>query len=429
MSERALELNQIVVTGTAGGAEKRELGTSVSAVNAADVMAQTSVPSVDALLNGRAPGVVVLPGSGQVGAGAIIRVRGVGTFSLSNQPLIYVDGIRSDNGQTGLVQRFDDFDPEQIESIEVLKGPAAATLYGTEAARGVINIITKKGAAGSNKYTFTARDGDQWFMDAAEPHADQLRDQSEHRPIGFDQLREERSRARAIRCSARALNQGFDAKRERRVEPLSLLRRRPVGQRARHRDRRTRRTQKSARTNLSVSPNSKFDLETNVGYITSHTNVTPEGSGGGVFFTGEYAEPQRTARHSARRRRRVAAACRAGRSATRRKSIWRRSRGRTCSASRAACRPSGIRSRGCRIDCSSELTTRSKTSSRTCRTRPTRSSCSSSARASTDRAPKRRSRPGSTRTTTPAPRTSTSRQRCCRRVPSARSTTRTRRRR
>ena len=293
MSERALELNQIVVTGTAGGAEKRELGTSISAVNAADVMAQTSVPSVDALLNGRAPGVVVLPGSGQVGAGAIIRVRGVGTFSLSNQPLIYVDGIRSDNGQTGLVQRFDDFDPEQIESIEVLKGPAAATLYGTEAARGVINIITKKGAAGSNKYTFTARDGDQWFMDAASrmptnyainPNTGQL-----------DSINFVKSEAAAGHQLFRTgVNQGFDGSVS---GGSSLYRYYAAGQWDNETGIVTQnaRTQKSARTNLSIVPNNKFDLETNVGYITSHTIVTPEGSGGGVFFTGEYAEPQRTA--------------------------------------------------------------------------------------------------------------------------------------
>ncbi len=293
MSERALELNQVVVTGTAGGAEKRELGTSVASISASEVTAQTSVPSVDALLNGRAPGVVVLPGSGQVGAGAIIRVRGVGTFSLSNQPLIYVDGIRSDNGQTGLVQRFDDFDPEQIESIEVLKGPAAATLYGTEAARGVINIITKKGAAGSNKYTFTARDGDQWFMNAAgrmptnyaiNPNTGQL-----------DSINFVKSEAAAGHPLFRTgLNQGFDGSVS---GGSNLYRYYAAGQWDNETGIVTQnaRQQKSARTNLSVVPNNKFDLETNVGYITSHTVVTPEGSGGGVFFTGEYAEPQRTA--------------------------------------------------------------------------------------------------------------------------------------
>lgn len=293
MSERALELNQVVVTGTAGGAERRELGTSIAAVNATEVTAQTAIPSVDALLNGRAPGVVVLPGSGQVGAGAIIRVRGVGTFSLSNQPLVYVDGIRSDNNQTGLVQRFDDFDPEQIESIEVLKGSAAATLYGTEAARGVINIITKKGAAGSNKYSFTVRDGDQWFMNAegrmptnyaVNPNTGLLDS------INFVKSEE----AAGHPLFRTGVNQGFDGSVS---GGSTLYRYYAAGQWDNETGivQQNGRTQKSARTNLSVIPNNKFDLETNVGYITSRTNYTFEGSGGGVFFTGEYAEPQRTA--------------------------------------------------------------------------------------------------------------------------------------
>ena len=166
VQERALELNAMVVTGTAGGAQKRELGTSVAPVKVSDVLLNTAVPTMEALLNGRTPGVTVIQTSGQVGAGAQVRVRGIGTFSLSSTPLVYVDGIRVDNALTNGVARLNDFDPEQIESIEVLKGPAAATLYGTEAARGVINILTKRGAAGTTKYTFTMKAGNSWFADS-----------------------------------------------------------------------------------------------------------------------------------------------------------------------------------------------------------------------------------------------------------------------
>ncbi|HEY9228668.1 MAG TPA: TonB-dependent receptor plug domain-containing protein, partial [Gemmatimonadaceae bacterium] len=166
LGERVVELNQLVVTGTAGTTTKRELGTSVSAVNVAEVTAQTAVPSIDGLLNGRTPGVAIISGTGQIGSGSQVRVRGIGTFSLSSTPLVYVDGVRANNTQTGLVSRMNDFTPEEIESIEVLKGPAAATLYGTEAARGVINIITRKGAAGSTKYSFSARTGANWFQNA-----------------------------------------------------------------------------------------------------------------------------------------------------------------------------------------------------------------------------------------------------------------------
>src|SRR5687768_5556058 len=129
LSERAVELNQIVVTGTAGDEQLRTLGTSVATVNVADVAAKTALPSVDALLNGRTPGVTVLPGTGMVGAGANIRIRGIGSFSLSGQPLVYVDGIRVNNSTgsgisvqafgSGVVSRLNDFDPTQIESIEV----------------------------------------------------------------------------------------------------------------------------------------------------------------------------------------------------------------------------------------------------------------------------------------------------------------------
>jgi TonB-dependent SusC/RagA subfamily outer membrane receptor len=90
----------------------------------------------------------------------------VGSFSLSGTPLVYIDGVRTNNGQTGIVSRFNDIAPEEIASIEVLKGPAAATLYGTEAARGVINIITKRGTPGSSAYNFSAQTGNMWFDDA-----------------------------------------------------------------------------------------------------------------------------------------------------------------------------------------------------------------------------------------------------------------------
>ena len=177
MSERALELNRVVVTGTAGGEQKRELGTSVAQVNVAEVTAKQVTPSVDALLNGRAAGVAILPGTGMVGAGARVRIRGIGSFSLSADPLLYVDGVRVDNQTStgisiqafgsGVISRLNDFDPDQIETIEVLKGPAAATLYGTEAARGVINIINKKGSSGGNTYNFQVSTGQNIFQNAA----------------------------------------------------------------------------------------------------------------------------------------------------------------------------------------------------------------------------------------------------------------------
>lgn len=293
LDERVVELNQIVVTGTAGTTTKRELGTSVAAVNVADVTAQAIVPSIDGLLNGRTPGVAIISSSGQVGAGSQVRVRGIGTFSLSSTPLVYVDGVRSNNGQTGLVSRMNDFSPEEIESIEVLKGPAAATLYGTEAARGVINIITRKGASGSTKYSFTAKTGSNWFQNAdgriptnyaTNPLTGQLDS------INF--VKSEKAAGRELfRTGA---NDAYDFNVS---GGSSLYRFFASGEWANAQGITTTnaRIQKSARTNLSVTPNSKFDLETNVGYITSHTTGATEGTGGGVLWAAEFARPERTA--------------------------------------------------------------------------------------------------------------------------------------
>ena len=97
----------------------------------------------------RVPGVVVQQAAGETGAGSRIRIRGSNSISLSNDPLLVVDGIRVDNNAqstaigTGgqLPSRFNDINPEEIESIEVIKGPAAAALYGTAASNGVIHVI------------------------------------------------------------------------------------------------------------------------------------------------------------------------------------------------------------------------------------------------------------------------------------------------
>ena len=292
MPERALDLNTVVVTGTAGGAQKRELGTSVAPVSVSDVMAQTPAPSLEALLNGRTPGVTVIPTSGQIGAGGQIRVRGIGTFSLSSTPLVYVDGIRVDNGQTGLIARFDDFDPEQIESIEVLKGPAAATLYGTEAARGVINILTKRGTTGTTKYSFVAKGGFSQFQNAAKRIPTNLWiNPADSTLWSLNLVNTEAARGTPLFRDGGLANYSanvsggsgiykyFASGDWSAADGITLQ---------------NARTQKAVRTNLSIVPNSKFSLETSVGYVTSHTNVATEGSGGGVLWAAEYSRPQRT---------------------------------------------------------------------------------------------------------------------------------------
>ena len=170
MSEQALQLDEIVVTGTASGARIREIGNSVAIIDASIAEIQPLLSLTD-LLRGRVAGVVIQQGSGMAGAASAIRIRGSSTMREVNQgPLLYIDGVRVNNRMengTRDVSRFDDLDPQMIESITIIKGPAAATLYGTEAANGVIQIITKRGRAGAAVWNFTMRQGSAWFADPA----------------------------------------------------------------------------------------------------------------------------------------------------------------------------------------------------------------------------------------------------------------------
>jgi TonB-linked SusC/RagA family outer membrane protein len=170
LSQQALQLDELVVTGTASASRVREIGNSVAVLDA-QVAELQPITNVSDLLRGRVAGVVVQQGSGDAGTASTIKIRGSSTMRLVNDgPLIYIDGVRVNNSMesgTRDVSRIDDLDPAMIESMEVIKGPAAATLYGTEAANGVINIRTKRGAVGAAQWNFTLRQGAQWFRDPA----------------------------------------------------------------------------------------------------------------------------------------------------------------------------------------------------------------------------------------------------------------------
>lgn len=173
LGQTAVELEALVVTGTAGDTRKKVLGNAVAQVSGAEAETMP-IENVSSLLNGRATGVVVQQGSGVAGTSSEIRIRGRSSLrEVSDAPLIYIDGIRVNNRLTGgfgdpAVSRLDDIDPASIESIEIIKGPAAATLYGTEASNGVIQIITKKGTGGPARWNFTMRQGMGYFNDAAD---------------------------------------------------------------------------------------------------------------------------------------------------------------------------------------------------------------------------------------------------------------------
>ena len=128
------------------------------------------------LLTARSTGLRFTARVGSVGAGGQIMIRGAGSFDNErSEPLIYVDGIRVNNssqvgpatGEGRLSSALNDFNPEDVESIEIIKGPAAASLYGTEASAGVIQIITKRGQQGAPQFNVSVRQGVNWLPNPA----------------------------------------------------------------------------------------------------------------------------------------------------------------------------------------------------------------------------------------------------------------------
>jgi TonB-linked SusC/RagA family outer membrane protein len=163
-------LNQAVqnlpgVVTTATGQERRiEVGNSIGSIEAADRVKTTPIHNMADLLVAKAPGLTVIPGA-MSGASQTIRIRGLNSLDRSNAPIFVVDGIRVDGGNGGIVvggttsSRLNDITPEEIENIEVVRGPSAATLYGTNAANGVIVITTKKGRAGKARWNWSSEYG------------------------------------------------------------------------------------------------------------------------------------------------------------------------------------------------------------------------------------------------------------------------------
>ncbi|MCA2990469.1 SusC/RagA family TonB-linked outer membrane protein [Gemmatimonas sp.] len=165
LSQAAFSLSAVVTTVT-GQQRKVELANATATVNVSEKIAELPVSNLSQVLQGRAAGVNVVS-SGEPGVGARIRIRGQSSISLSNEPVVIIDGVRvaSSSGSSALgvggqsPSRLDDINPEEIESIEIVKGPSAATLYGTEAAAGVINITTKRGKSGRTSWSFYSENG------------------------------------------------------------------------------------------------------------------------------------------------------------------------------------------------------------------------------------------------------------------------------
>jgi TonB-linked SusC/RagA family outer membrane protein len=152
-------LEELVTTAT--GVQRRlEIGNSVSEIRADSLTQTQPIASMTDLLQARTAGISVLPSAGTIGAGTRVRIRGANSLSLSNEPIIYIDGVKvntdassSSLGTGGQApSRLNDINPDDLESVEIIKGPSAATLYGTQAANGVIRITTKHGVAGAPRW-------------------------------------------------------------------------------------------------------------------------------------------------------------------------------------------------------------------------------------------------------------------------------------
>ncbi|MGI9181087.1 MAG: TonB-dependent receptor domain-containing protein [Longimicrobiaceae bacterium] len=165
LQETAVQLEEIVVTGTGAPTQRRALGNAVSTVSGENVTASSAV-TVDAALAGKVPGAQIMSNSGTPGGGVSVRLRGTSSIIGGAEPLYIVDGVIVDNSadqpinfgyRSNPSNRLADLNPNDIERIEVLKGAAAAALYGSRANNGVIQIFTKRGAAGQPRITAESR--------------------------------------------------------------------------------------------------------------------------------------------------------------------------------------------------------------------------------------------------------------------------------
>jgi TonB-dependent SusC/RagA subfamily outer membrane receptor len=167
LTESALQLEALVVTGSGVETERKAIGNAVSTVSA-EQLAGSGAQNIDAALSGKIAGAQVNLTSGTPGAGASVRLRGTSSIIGGAEPLYIVDGVIVDNSSDELINfgyrsnptnRIADLNPNDIERVEVLKGAAAAALYGSRANNGVIQIFTRRGRAGRPQVSVGQRVG------------------------------------------------------------------------------------------------------------------------------------------------------------------------------------------------------------------------------------------------------------------------------
>ncbi len=171
LTAAATKLNEVVTT-VVGNQRRYEIGNVISTINADSIVPTAPITSLTDLISARASGVTVQETGGLAGSGEAIRIRGQSSLVLQGDPIVIVDGVRQDNAAGGTAalpvvgygsaafvpspSRLNDVDFADVTSIDVLKGPAASTEYGTDAANGVIVITTKHGAAGRAQWQASA---------------------------------------------------------------------------------------------------------------------------------------------------------------------------------------------------------------------------------------------------------------------------------
>lgn len=165
-------LSEVVVTGLATSIKKSNAASSVTRINAKELTGTTRPATLDGAISGKIPGAQINANTGAPGGGFTIRLRGASTVAGSSDPLYVIDGVIVNNDQfptgagTGAFNgatsanagsqdqapnRISDINPADIESVEILKGPSAAAIYGTRASGGVVVITTKRGKSGKTR--------------------------------------------------------------------------------------------------------------------------------------------------------------------------------------------------------------------------------------------------------------------------------------
>ena len=175
MEPDVMGMDEVVVTGLASSIKRENLANSIETVSAAELIGTTPSQTLDGALSGKVAGAQIRSYSGAPGGGISIKLRGISTINGNSQPLYIIDGVNVNNSaissnvnavtqaasggnrssQDNPVNRIADLNPQDIQSIEILKGPSAAAIYGGRAANGVVIITTKRGTSGQTRVNFS----------------------------------------------------------------------------------------------------------------------------------------------------------------------------------------------------------------------------------------------------------------------------------